>query len=174
MALSGYQLQTELYRSERSIVERGTLHGQLVIIKRLNRQYPLPIDLVDYQQEYDILQHIKRDWVIKGYELEAQQHELVLVLEDIGGQSLRHLYREQSLSIEQFLEIAIAITQGLSHIHAADVIHKDINPANIIFNPETRQLRIIDFGLSSRIRQETSTLQHPNTLEGTLAYLSPG
>ncbi|NEQ52513.1 MAG: AAA family ATPase [Leptolyngbya sp. SIO3F4] len=173
MTLSGYQSRTELYRSERSIVERGTLHGRPIVIKRLNRQYPLPTDLADYRQEYDILQHINSDWVIKSYELKAQRHNLILVLEDTGGQSLRHLYQDQVLPLERFLEIAIAISKGLSHIHAADVIHKDINPANIIFNPETRQLHIIDFGLSSRLQQETATLQHPNTLEGTLAYLSP-
>ena len=173
MTLSGYQLQAELYRSERSIVERGYLGGQPVVLKRLNRQYPLPIDLADYQQEYNILQQIKSDWVIKGYNLDAQQHALILVLEDVGGQSLRQLYRGQALSLEQFLEIAIAITQGLGHIHAADVIHKDINPGNIVFNSDTRQLRIIDFGLSSQMRQEATMLQHPSTLEGTLTYLSP-
>lgn len=173
MMLPGYQLQAELYRSERSIVERGRLHGQPVVLKRLNRQYPLPTDLADYQQEYDSLNRIESDWVIRGYSLDTQQHSLILVLEDIGGQSLRDLYREQALPLEQFLDIAIAITQGLGDIHAADIIHKDINPGNIVFNPETQQLRIIDFGLSSYMEQESSTLQHPNTLEGTLTYLSP-
>ncbi|MEM7066072.1 MAG: adenylate/guanylate cyclase domain-containing protein [Cyanobacteria bacterium P01_B01_bin.77] len=173
MTLSGYQFQSELHRSERSIVERGILHGQSVVLKRLNRQYPLPTDLADYQREYAVLQHIQSDWVIKGYGLNAQRHELILVLEDVEGQSLRQLYREQALPLDRFFDIAIAITQGLSHIHTAQVIHKDINPGNIVFNPATSQLRIIDFGLSSRIQQETATLQHPNTLEGTLNYLSP-
>ena len=173
MTLSRYQFQAELHRSERSIVERGLLSGRSVVVKRLNRQYPLPADLADYQREYDVLQHIQSDWVIKGYSLNAEQHALILVLEDIGGQSLRQLYQEQALPLDQFLDIAIAITQGLAHIHAAQVIHKDINPGNIVLNPTTGQLRIIDFGLSSRIRQETTMLQHPNTLEGTLPYLSP-
>ncbi len=173
MTLSGYRRQAELHRSERSIVERGSLHGRPVVVKRLNRQYPLPRDLADYRQEYDILQQIESNQVIKGYDLNTQQHALILVLEDIGGQSLRQLYRGQALPLDLFLEIAIAISKGLSQIHAANVIHKDINPANIVFNPKTRQLRIIDFGLSSRIRQETTPLQHPNTLEGTLTYLSP-
>ena len=173
MTLSGYQRHAELYRSERSIVERGSLHGRPVVVKRLNRQYPLPTDLADYRQEYAILQQIESDEVVKGYGLDAQQHALLLVLEDIGGQSLRQLYRGQALPLGLFLEIAIAISKGLGHIHAANVIHKDINPGNIVFNAETQQLRIIDFGLSSRIRQETAPLQHPNTLEGTLTYLSP-
>ncbi|MEO0870108.1 MAG: AAA family ATPase, partial [Cyanobacteria bacterium J06642_11] len=68
---------------------------------------------------------------------------------------------------------AIATTQGLGDIHGANVIHKDINPGNIVFNPDTGQLRVIDFGLSSRMRQENTPLQPAHTLEGTLAYISP-
>ncbi|MEO0739813.1 MAG: hypothetical protein AAFZ35_23730 [Cyanobacteria bacterium J06649_12] len=40
---------------------------------------------------------MQSDEVVKGYGLDAQQHALVLVLEDSGGQSLRQLYRGQAL-----------------------------------------------------------------------------
>jgi serine/threonine protein kinase len=45
--------------------------------------------------------------------------------------------QERSLTLAEFLPIAIAITDSLSHIHAANIIHKDINPSNIVLNPET-------------------------------------
>lgn len=173
MAISGYKIHETLYQSEQSIVERGTIEGQRVVVKRLNRQYPLPQDIARYRHEHDILQQIDSHWVIKSYVLTAEQHALAMVLEDIGGQSLRQQYGGQALALDQFLDIAIAIAQGLSHIHAANIIHKDINPANIIFNPQTHQLRIIDFGLSSQVQQEITSLQHPTNLEGTLGYLAP-
>ncbi|HEY9641711.1 MAG TPA: AAA family ATPase, partial [Coleofasciculaceae cyanobacterium] len=50
---------------------------------------------------------------------------------------------------------------------------KDINPSNIVVNPETQQLKIIDFGISTSLPRETLTLKHPTVLEGTLAYMSP-
>ncbi|HEY9302029.1 MAG TPA: AAA family ATPase, partial [Phormidium sp.] len=58
-------------------------------------------------------------------------------------------------------------------IHKANIIHKDINPSNIVYNPQTKQLKIIDFGISTQLTRETPILKNPNVLEGTLAYISP-
>ena len=72
-----------------------------------------------------------------------------------------------------FLPIAIQIVDSLSNIHAAHVIHKDINPSNIVWNQVTNQLKIIDFGIASRLARENTGLKNPEQLEGTLAYISP-
>ena len=69
--------------------------------------------------------------------------------------------------------VAIPITSILGEIHAANIIHKDINPSNIVFNPATEQLKIIDFGISTILTRENPALKNPNVLEGTLAYISP-
>ncbi len=61
----------------------------------------------------------------------------------------------------------------LGAIHAGNIIHKDINPSNIVYNPETGQVKIIDFGISTVLSRENPTLSNPNVLEGTLAYMSP-
>jgi len=53
------------------------------------------------------------------------------------------------------------------------VIHKNINPSNIIWNTKTDQVKIIDFGIASRLPSESFILKNPGQLEGTLAYLSP-
>ncbi|MEG5140403.1 AAA family ATPase, partial [Microcoleus sp. A6-D4] len=53
------------------------------------------------------------------------------------------------------------------------IIHKDIKPANILINPETKQVKLIDFSIASLLPRETQTLVNPNVLEGTLAYISP-
>ena len=61
----------------------------------------------------------------------------------------------------------------MAAIHTANVIHKDINPSNIILNPITGQLKIIDFGISTLVTPSNPTLKNPDVLEGTLAYISP-
>jgi len=48
----------------------------------------------------------------------------------------------------------------------------EASPA-IVFNPQVGLVKIIDFGISTRINQLNPTLKHPNVLEGTLAYISP-
>ncbi|MBD0302803.1 MAG: AAA family ATPase, partial [Tolypothrix sp. T3-bin4] len=49
----------------------------------------------------------------------------------------------------------------------------DINPSNIVFNPDTEIIKIIDFGIATVLTRENPTLKNPNVLEGTLAYMSP-
>ncbi len=73
--------------------------------------------------------------------------------------------------------MAIATAESLGEIHARQIIHKiihkDINPANIVFNPETKERKIIDFGIATQLSRENPTLKNPKVLEGTLAYISP-
>jgi serine/threonine protein kinase len=53
------------------------------------------------------------------------------------------------------------------------VIHKDIKPANILINLQTKQVQLIDFSIASLLPKETEDIKNPNVLEGTLAYISP-
>ncbi|MGK7928321.1 MAG: serine/threonine protein kinase, partial [Spirulina sp.] len=78
-----------------------------------------------------------------------------------------------SYSIAEFLNIAIQLAEILHQLHQNRVIHKDIKPANILIHPETQQVKLIDFSISTLLPKETQTIQTPNVLEGTLAYLSP-
>ncbi len=61
----------------------------------------------------------------------------------------------------------------MNAIHTANIIHKDINPSNIVYNLATKELKIIDFGLATFLPKENPKLKNPKVLEGTLAYISP-
>jgi serine/threonine protein kinase len=122
---------------------------------------------------------LKLDGAITAYGLEPYQRTLVIIFEDFGASSLKLLMDERmrvgtrATPLQEFLSLAIQIAQSLGAIHAANIIHKDINPTNIVLNPQTGQLKIIDFGISTVLSRSTPTLKHPNVLEGTLAYISP-
>ncbi|MDM8565645.1 serine/threonine-protein kinase PknK [Candidatus Halobeggiatoa sp. HSG11] len=96
-----------------------------------------------------------------------------LTLSCTKGESLKQLIANRSLTIKEFLPLAIQIADNLGHIHVANIIHKDINPSNIIVNTKTQQLKIIDFGIASHLPRENPTLKNPKQLEGALPYLSP-
>jgi serine/threonine protein kinase len=113
------------------------------------------------------------DSIIKAYELQRLDSTLTMVLEDFEGQSLKLLISQRQLGLDEFLHIAIKTTVGLVAIHQANIIHKDINPSNIVYNPQTEQLKIIDFGISTQLAQEVIIACSPNQIEGTLAYIAP-
>ena len=173
--LSGYQILTHLYESSSSIVYRGIREAdnQAVIVKVLKQDYLTPAELTRYQQEYEILRSLNLDSVVKAYSLETAQSTLAIIFEDFGGLSLRMLMDERKFTLSEFLHIAIQIADSLGNIHEANIIHKDINPSNIVFNRETGQLKIIDFGLATRLTHSNPNPNNPNSLEGTLAYISP-
>ena len=176
LTLPNYQIGTQIYESANSLVYRGIRDddNQAVILKILKEDYPTPEELTRYQQEYEITNSLNLDSVVKTYDIEKYQNTLVMVLEDFGGESLKTIFeKEKQISISYFLSLAIQIADTLGQIHAANVIHKDINSANIIWNKNTNQLKIIDFGIASRLPRENPTLKNPEQLEGTLAYISP-
>jgi len=175
LSIAGVAAQTLLYESANSLVYRAIREAdnQPIILKLLKESYPTPQELVRYRTEYRITQELKEPGVVQVYDLQKYQNSLVMFVEDFGGESLKIWMQQRKFTLEEFFQIAIATTEILGQIHSANIIHKDINPSNIVFNPATGQLKIIDFGISTQLTRETPTLKNPNILEGTLAYISP-
>ena len=171
----GVAVTALIYESENSLVYRGILQqeNQPIIVKILKENYPTPQELARYRTEYKITKSLNLSGCIKAYDLQPYQNTLAMFLEDFGGESLKIWMQQQKFSIAEFLRIAIATADSLQQIHSANIIHKDINPSNIVFNPASGQLKIIDFGISTQLTRENSTLKNSNILEGTLAYISP-
>jgi len=100
-----------------------------------------------------------------------------LVMEDFQGISLKdYLASVDALSLtclQEFLEIGIALCNALDILYRNRIIHKDIKPRNILINPETKQVKLIDFSISSLLPRETQEVQNAHSLEGTLSYISP-
>jgi predicted ATPase/GAF domain-containing protein/tRNA A-37 threonylcarbamoyl transferase component Bud32 len=170
-----YQIIEKIYESANSLVYRGILEPekQPIILKILKENYPSPSELTRYKQEYEITRSLTTDRVIKVYGLQRYQNSLVMILEDFGGQSLNLLMSKRQFSLEEFLTIAIKTTESLADIHKANIIHKDINPANVVYNQKTGHLKIIDFGIATQLSHENQKICHINQLEGTLAYIAP-
>ncbi|MDY7015034.1 MAG: serine/threonine-protein kinase, partial [Cyanobacteriota bacterium] len=176
VALAGYENFIQIHDSANSQVYRArrVSDRQPVILKFLNRDYPTPEQIRRYKQEYHLTCQVDAPGIIKAYNLEEWQRSFAIALEDFGAISLKQwLKQHKKPSLKEFLFLAIAITESLGQIHARHIIHKDINPTNIVFNSQTRQLKIIDFGISTQLSRENPTLKNPNVLEGTLAYISP-
>ncbi|MCC3574150.1 MAG: AAA family ATPase [Microcoleus sp. PH2017_40_RAT_O_B] len=179
ITLPGVTIHSKIYESLASLVYRGIREQDncAVIAKVLKQDYPSPHELTRYRQEYEITRSLNIEGVVKAYSQQDYQRTLVILLEDFGGESLEYWMRQQldfcPMSLSVFLNVAIAITDILGKIHAAHVIHKDINLSNIVFNPKTGVVKIIDFGIATRFSRTNPTFKSLHLLEGTPAYLSP-
>ncbi|MBC2694119.1 MAG: serine/threonine-protein kinase PknK, partial [Desulfobacteraceae bacterium] len=171
----GYQIANKIYESLNTVVCRGKREADNlpVILKILKKTHPAPDELALYRHEFDITSSLHLKGVVRAYSLEDYENRLAIIFEDFNGKSLDRLMAGSRLSLEEFLAIAIKTVDALESIHAENIIHKDVNPANIVINHETGELKIIDFGISTTLSREEPAVKNLNILEGTLAYISP-
>ena len=174
-ALHGYHVVGMLYESRNSRVYRGhrLADGAPAIFKLLNEDVPSPDRLARFQREFHLTQSLRSDGVVAAEALVPWKDSLVMVMEDFGGQSLNNLAVSTTLSLAEWLRLAIRIAECVGNLHAQQVIHKDLNPSNIVWNRHSGQLKLIDLGISTQLTREVPEVRNPERLEGTLPYVSP-
>jgi len=173
--ISGYTITETLTERSKTIIVRGQrdADGQPVIIKRLKAENPNLQDIQRLQHEYEMTKNLDVSGVVRSYALEPDGNRFALILEDFGGQALSDYLTTHPLSLTEFFEIALPLTDILDQLHQVPIIHKDVKPSNIIIHPETKTVKLTDFNLSTQLPFQYPALQHPNLIAGTLAYLSP-
>jgi len=173
MRFAAYTTTERLYDGSNCEVFRGTgPAGRPVVLKILKQVHPAPDKLARFRHEYQTLSSIGSEHVVGAVGLETDGRRWALVMEDFGAQALaRQLTSE--LGLAERLKVAVAVAAGLGDLHAGGVIHKDINPANIVRNAETGVVKLIDFGIATALSSESPTFSNRGHLEGTLRYISP-
>lgn len=152
VSIFGYQILEQLYNGSRTLVYRAIREDDKkpVIIKLLKNSFPDFNELVQFRNQYTIAKNLDIPGIVIFHSLEAYQNSYALVMEDFGGVSLQeYMLFKNIASLQDILSIAIKITDILHHLHQNRVIHKDIKPANILINPETKEVKLIDFSISS-------------------------
>ncbi len=173
--LTNYQVIAKLHESSNSQVFRARrMQDDLpVVLKLLREAYPPPERIAWFRREYEITRSVELPGVIKAYSLSNSQGHWLLEVEDFGGDSLTHLLKAGPMALEEVLQVGSAVAGILSDIHRLNLIHKDINPSNIVYNRATGEVKLIDFGISTRLSRETPTFRNPDVIEGTILYMSP-
>ncbi|RUA02719.1 MAG: serine/threonine protein kinase [Deltaproteobacteria bacterium] len=153
-----------------SIVYRGK-HRQLgkpVVIKMMRHDMALyPDFLENFRNEAKIIASLNHDHIIKVYDFDERYRTLFIIMEYVPGRSLKEMIRRPSpLPAHRVLHFLSQIISALDYAHRGGIIHRDVNPSNIIIQPND-QVKILDFGLAC----PTGTEDFANT--GTAHYMAP-
>ncbi|MBU0801550.1 MAG: serine/threonine-protein kinase PknK, partial [Alphaproteobacteria bacterium] len=174
--IPGYTTLSLLFDGRHSLVLRGVRNRDNfpVIIKLLKHELPSVEQLTCFREEFLLQQRLSHiDGVCRVVSLEKLGHSLFLVMEDIGGESVAQILRSAPLTPEETLQLANQLANTLDAIHQAQVIHGDINPNNVIWNRQTGEFCLIDFGIAKELSATKNKTIPVFSLSGSLGYISP-
>ena len=101
---------------------------------------------------------------------ETDEGQMFICMDYYEGETLNEKIKSGPIKIEEALDIAIQIAQGLEKAHKKGIVHRDIKSGNILVT-EDGVVKIVDFGLA-KLRGQTKLTKEGTTL-GTVAYMSP-
>lgn len=177
MNIKNFVLSKKIHETGQSILYQGYSLSQnrKVIVKQLKKESANEQQILRFKREYDISKSLNENGTVAVYEYEADDkiNNYYFTMEDYSNTTLKEFMNSRALAnVEIFLRLALDITQALEAIHQHKIIHKDLNAYNILYN-QTKGVKIIDFGIASCLPKEEFEIQHFETLEGNLAYISP-
>jgi len=101
---------------------------------------------------------------------ETEDGYTFIVMAYYEGETLKERIERGLLKVEEAIDIATQIAQGLAKAHAMGIVHRDIKPANVFLTSDG-VVKIVDFGLAKLAGQVRIT--KTGTTVGTAAYMSP-
>ncbi len=172
--IPGYSIIREIITGPKHITYEGVREkdSYSIWIKTFAASHPPLEDVARLKNEYEILHNLPARSIVKALALEEYGNKYYLILENPQNQPLRILLN-QPVDILSNLKIALSLVKTLDEIHSRDIIHKDINPDNILVDPVTLTVQLTGFTFASLIPHLSLTRKGPTTLEGTLYYISP-
>jgi serine/threonine protein kinase/tetratricopeptide (TPR) repeat protein len=139
------------------------------------------------EREGRALAKLRHPNVIHIYELGEHEGEVFLAMEYVAGQTLSEWQRQPGRSRNEILWAYIEAGKGIAAAHAAEVVHRDFKPENVLVADDGR-VQVGDFGLAALLRElelpegaasdttlpsEAARLTKTGELLGTLPYMAP-
>ena len=158
--------------SANCIISRETIDGRVMMRKSLRRQLLDNGYLRDMlRKEYAVGRMLaERTPYIVGYrKMTDNDEECSIWMDYIEGEtveSLISIHPDFFRNKRNFCRFLLQMLEGLEEMHACQVVHMDIKPANVILTSINRDVRIIDLGLSY-------TYSHPTSAGMTDAFAAP-
>jgi TolB-like protein len=148
-------------------------HHRPVALKVLKAELSAVLGPERFLREIELSARLTHPHVLPLHDSGTANGILYYVMPYVEGESLRdRLNREKQLPLDDALQIAREVADGLSYAHAHGVVHRDIKPENILL--ESGHAVVADFGIARAITAAGGArLTETGLALGTPAYMSP-
>ena len=98
-----------------------------------------------------------------------------LAIEWAGGELLEKYAKQYApLSVEETAVIITQIGAAVHAAHAAKIVHRDLKPENVMYDPEMKQVKLLDFGIATDVQTPADErLTRAGFFVGSLMYIAP-
>lgn len=173
-----YEIVRELGRGSMAIVYEG-FDGRIdrnLAIKVLRSQHAADVNSRQrFLREARAAGGLSHPNIVTIFDVGLAESKPYLVMELLSGGTLEQWItseRHDQLDIARILEIALQLARALDYAHTQGVIHRDIKPANIHYDPNTGQVKMMDFGIAAIQKPGVASLEE-SRISGTPTHLAP-
>ncbi len=176
-SLGRYELEREIGRGAMGVVYLGRdpKIGRRVAIKTLTYA-EFDEAVVDdlkarFYREAEAAGRLNHPNIVTVYDVGEEDDLSYIAMDYAEGEPLnRYTQPSQLLPVATVYQIVAEVADALHYAHQQRVVHRDIKPGNLIYNPDTEQLKVTDFGIA-RMTDNSNT--QTGEILGSPIYLSP-
>lgn len=176
--LGRYEVEKELGKGAMGVVYLGRdpKIGRLVAIKTLALAQEFDADVLQevkqrFFSEAESAGRLSHPNIVTMFDA-GEEHDLAYIaMEYLKGRDLvAHIKPDALLPLPQVMDIVARVADALDYAHRQNVVHRDIKPGNIMYDPQTDAVKVADFGIA-RITDSSKT--RTGMVMGTPSYMSP-
>ena len=176
--LGRYQVEKELGKGAMGVVYLGRdpKINRVVAIKTMALSQEFDEDeLADVKERFfreaETAGRLNHQHIVTMYDA-GEEHDLAYIaMEFLKGKDLVPNTKPGALlPLPKVLSIIQRVAEALDYAHQNNVVHRDVKPANIMYEPESDQVKVTDFGIA-RITDSSKT--KTGMVLGTPSYMSP-
>jgi serine/threonine protein kinase len=119
------------------------------------------------RQDAHLMTQVEHPNVVRVYAWLIVRDQHYLLMQYVSGGSLSDLVNSEGpLDWQRAARYVADVGEGLLEVHAHGIVHRDVKPANILWEPRTDEALLTDFGVAAR-------LTDPTHIAGSIPYMSP-
>lgn len=175
MNMDGFSELIEVCGGQQSRVFKAIRNSdqRVVALKVPSGEFPGPRQLSVLKREFEVLNRLEGAGIPAALGYIEQKNSAVLVREWIDGVSLKEYQTQAKVTLDKALEIGIELCRLVGEVHKQNFCHRDLSPNNVIINPTTGLITLLDFCSSLEFPDRARNVVKPKFIEGSMPYMSP-